>query len=103
MGRIEKSQNGFFTIESKGRELSRSILRFEIGSTKTKLWQFEDFGRQWNHEWSAGIDSNSKYQNGFFHMIYSRINDSKTSFIFVFGLVKLILSNAHPPPYVGVC
>ena len=40
---------------------------------------------------------------GFFPMSFSTINDSKTSFRFGFGLVKLVLSNAHPPPSVRGC
>ena len=39
-----KYQNGFFTIDSVDREISKSIFIFEIGWVETKLFQFEDFG-----------------------------------------------------------
>ena len=44
-GRIEKSQNGFFTIDSIVIDISESIPIFEISWAKTKLRQFEYFGR----------------------------------------------------------
>ena len=43
--RNKKPQNGFFAIDSHGRYIFVSILRFEIGLEKTKLLQFEDLGQ----------------------------------------------------------
>jgi hypothetical protein len=43
--RNAETQNGFFTIDSHGQDLSGSILGFKVGLAKTKLLQFEGLSR----------------------------------------------------------
>ena len=43
-----KYQNGFLTMYSLDRDISRTIFSFQIGWAETKLLCFEDFGRHPN-------------------------------------------------------